>query len=807
MITNSISAKSKFPSPFAPPDVKNSPKYCKAYAEAFHTEAANLPTEQSLCRNNKNYKRYRQYGRGEQSQLQYKELMGLKQAKDGKPMNTSYRNINFEILKVAPKIRNVVINKVANQPMRLTAKAIDPTSRSDRQRYKLDLTEFIVNKEAIEAFEREYKIGLNRPVTGDEMPPANFMEIDPFIDMNPKDVTSMEVLDMLNLIFYDNDWEQQSFEAIGDIVDTSVGIIKQYIDSDDKLRFSRAMPENCITNRCIYPDFRDLIRFGEYKQITVSELKRITNGAWGEQAYKDIAEKYAGDMKYNNTPASYFDTLSYSYAYDHEKVTVLECMWLSTDTEVYTIYNNGAGRQRVKKEAFNYRPYRGDMMFNNGQGLSDAEFNQLNAGKKSIHRREVRNVYTCNWVVDTDYVYNFGLMKNMLRSVNNPSETILPVTIVTTDFISTMGLIEQPLDQVQLNYLQFQSHIAASKPPGIAIEMNALARLGKGGQGGKKWDPKEALMMYAETGNMVYNGVDQHGNPLQAYPFKELANGLSPGAMEHFNIMLQWIEMIRQNLGINQITEGQTPPERLGASVAELSFGATDNALSHLTRAFKSLYERTARNMWYLLQNNAQRMSAEQITESLGAETYRFISLNSDLGLKEMGIKIEEGPDEATKNMITQTLNLMVENGQLPGEDAVMIQMVDNPYRQVLMIRKHRLEMERKNDQKQQALIQQQGESNTQTAIATEEAARQTQAEAFQQRMQEKQLDASIDSGRRQQEFQQELIIKRLDREGDIEDIDKEMINDILKEMLRGQVTLKAKKIANEKPKSNVSSK
>lgn len=781
-----------FPNQFAPPSEKSSQKYAKQYAEAFSNEAAHLPTESALVRGNKNYKRFRSYARGEQSTLQYKELMGLKGA-NGQPLNTSYRNINFEILKVAPKIRNVVVNKMVNQRFRMRCRPIDSKSISERRKYKSKLLEFIINKEQIERFERLSKLGLERPVPAGEIPPANATEIDPYIDMNPKDITAMEVLDFLTLAFAENDWNQQGREIAGDIFDLGIGGTRQYIDVNNKIRFRKINPERTITNLCIYPDFRDLIRFGEYIEMTVSELKRATRNKWGEDAYKEIANKYAGDgaNKYMGNSTAYYDANTYTYAYDHEKVTVLDCMWYSTDTEVYVEYQNESGNRRIKKENFDYVPYRGDKNVNNGKGMSDEEYNEFNKGKKQIHRREVRNVYQCSWVVGSEYVYNEGLLPNMLRSSSNPQETVMPVVLVSTDFMSTMGIIEQPLDQVQLNYLQYQSHVSASKPPGIAIEKRALARVGKGGQGGKKWDPREDLIMYAETGNFVYDGYDEHDQPLVQKPFESLTNGLSEGAGAHFALILQWIDLIRNMLGLNVMTEGQTPPERLGKSVAELSFGASDNALSHLVDAYKSVYERTARNLFYLLQNNVQRMNPEQISESLGNESYKYFMLNRDLGLLDMGIILEEGPDDKIRERISQILQLMVENNQIPGEDAIMIEMVENPYRQILLIRKHRKEREAAEAAKQENLVRAQGEEQTNLAVATEEEKRKTADMEFQQKMEEKRIDAQNKEEESEREFLREMMLKKMEAGFQGEEQEKERLNSLLEKMVQGQIDIK----------------
>ncbi|MEJ7644297.1 MAG: hypothetical protein WKF87_06860 [Chryseolinea sp.] len=802
---------SKFPSQFVSREVKTTEKYCKQYAEAFHTEAGHAPTSQALTRDNKTYLRMRQYARGEQSQLQYKELMGLKKAAGADP-NTSYRNLNFEILKVAPKIRNVVVNKVINQPLNMSARAIDPQSLSEVRTYKSKLLEFIVNKDQIEQFERLTKIGLERPVAEGEMPPASVGEIDPYVEMNPKDRTTLEVLDFIEQNFSENDWDQLKKEIAGDLVDLGVGGTRQFIDVDNKIKFRRIFPENCVVNKCIYPDFRDMIRFGEYIELTVSELKRKSRNKWDEATYKDIASKIAGEGgKYSGVYSSYLESNGYSYSYDHEKVKVFEILWKSTDSDVHIEYTNEAGNRRVKPEAHNYLPFRGDKSVNGGRGMTDVQYAEFNGGKKKILRTERNNIYQCTWIVGTDYIYDNGQLKNSLVPTTDWQESVMPVTLISTDFLSTMSLIEQPLDQVQLNYLQFQSHVAGSRPPGLAIEKNALARLGKGGQGGKKWDPKENLEMFAETGSFLYDGSDEHGNPLNMYPFKELANGLSPGAQQHFELMLQFIEVIRNLIGLNAMSEGQTPPERLGKTVAQLSFGATDNALSHITAAFKSIYERTARNVFYLLQANIQRMDPKQMGESLGSESHKYFMLNRDLPLRDMGIILEEGPDEAVREKVSGVLQMMVEQGQIPGEDAIRIEMQRNPHRQIQMLRKHRMEREEKATADQQAMIAQQGEQNTQTALSLEQEKQKALQADFEMRMQEKQMDAELKQAELDAQRAHEIMLMQLNAQVDDKAQQEKLASDYMGVLLKSKTEinkvnikvagdLERQRLANQKP-------
>lgn len=785
-----------FPSHFVSQETKKGPEWNRAYVNGFLDESNRLPTEQQLLRTGKDYTRYRRLGKGQQSQLPYKELMGLKKEK-GKDV-PSYRNLSYEILPVVPKIKNVLVNKVMNSPFRLTVKPIDPQSTNERADLKAKMQEFVTFQDYQKRFKYLSGLGLEPPSSNGEPMPKSMNEIDPWLDQSPRDSTAMEVIDYMRWREYYDDWDEVKKTMLGDWFDLGIAGTWPRVDINGVVRAQAIMPERSRCNRCLKADFSDLIRFGQFREVTISELRKMTQGkivgtkrieALGEEEmYKDIANSAClGDkQRYMDTVQAYWSETSYSYAYDVERVTIFEAIYSSTDIEVSKTYKNGSGNMRVGDLAFDYVPFKGDKTVNNGKGMSDVEFSKKNPGQK-IHRKEVKNVYKCSIVHGTDYVFNYGMLENMPRSLTNPNDTALPVCLYALDSGSIAGLIETVADQVQLNWLQFQSHVSASKPPGIAIEKKALARVALGGKAGKKWDPKEDLMMYAELGSIAYDGYDQHGSPLNHMPIMELKNGLSQGAMEHYNLILLMVEMMRNLVGLNALTEGQTPAERTGKAVAQLSFGASDNALSHIFYAYKNVYKRTSEMAYSLLQSVVSLPNADTLGEALGAESYRFFKLNKEISLRDMAIMIEEGPDEETKANIQEIVVKAIDNKEIDAEDGIMITMEDNKYRAIMQLRKKKREKQEMMQAQQMQLVQQQGAENTKTGVAVEQQKQMSaQAEgALEQQKQQNALTLQDQQSRLKREeerekFQQELVLKHLELGAKLEESDRDFIISML---------------------------
>jgi hypothetical protein len=766
-----------FPSQFVDPEIKKTAKYCKSYAVAFDGDCKSSPTETGLIRASNSYTRLRKLGRGENDPNAYKEQMTMR-SEDGSP-NVSFRNLSWQIVKIAPKLRNVLKAKVVNHDWRMNVRTIDSMAMSRRRYEKAKILEYMTNQEAITAFE-EYsaKIKLDRPVPEEDLQDINPHSIDTYLDMNPRDMTAMEVKDLLTYTMMNADWGQKADEGVGDLIDIGVMCMHPYVDEANTIQLERWFPEKTVTNKCVTNDFRDMIRIGYYDDITVSEIKRQTKGSLGEEAYKEIACKNTSGKSYSDAAANYWQEGTYSYAYDHEKVRIFKCFWYSDDNFTYTEYKNEAGNNRMKRENFNYVPFKGDGSVNEGKGMSDEEFHQFSGGTKTIYRDVVRNVYRCTWIIGTDHVYNYGLANNMFRQAKSYKNTMLPVAIYTTDKMSTVGNIEALLDQFQLNWLQFQAHVAASKPPGVAIEKNALARAAMGpGQSGQKVDWKKLLQMYAESGNIVYDGYDTNGNPLPQYPFSELKNGLSEGAVKHLEIMIMMLDFIRNILGINALVEGEAPPERLGKAVAELSFGATTNALSYLNDGYKSVYEQTCKLVLGMLPDAVQAGQLPSFQEAMGMETMRFLDLNKDLGLLDLGIYIEEGPDDVVRQRISQAIELAIKNQDLDPEDAVYVELEENPYRAIQYLKMKRRQKQRMKQRAEQSNIQLQGEEVRKTEEQKQKMLEDAEIRSWERERQKLVLQQTFDTQDKEEAFTQQVILMKLENKIALSTEQEEFVN------------------------------
>lgn len=796
-----------YPSHFVDPQLKQSPEYCAAFAEAFDSEATFSPYETFICRENQiNFDHLRKLARGQQDPNQYKEKYGLKR-NNGKK-NRSFRSLNFEIVKIAPKFRDHMINRLVSQDYRINVKALDSMAMNARRKVKSEIEAYRASYEQIQEFERISALQVDKNVTEEQLNMTP-QELDVHLDMNPSDMTSSEIKDYLLMNLGLNNWGQKSEDISGNLTDLGVGAVHVFIDEAGVIRQESLFPEKVVTNKCVKNDFSDMIRVGVYQDMTVADLKRKTKGAWGEEEYARIAREVAefGSSKYSKTFSDYWNQGTYTYAYDHEKVTVFTCYWFSVDQYTYEELKDANGNTDMVVRPWAWVPGKGDESVNGGKGFTDQEYAQQTGGARIIYRNEIKNVYRCSWVKGTKKVFDYGLMTSMPRYAKSMAETCLPIIIQTTNFMSPFGNIENILDMFQLQWLQFQSHTAASKPPGIMIERNSLIKAGmKSGQASKSVNWKELLQMYAETGSIVFDGYDgKTGQALPWFPVQEIKNGLSPGAQEHFTLMIQMLDLIRTLLGINELVDGQAPPERLGKGVAQLTFGAADLNLSHMTRAYKAIYERTCKMVVDLMPDAFDQGVLPSFIETLGMESYQFFNLNKDINLRDMGIEIEEGVDNAVQERIVTAINIAIEKGELDAEDAIIVEMEKNPYKIIQILKMKRKEKIREAQKMQFQNMDYQSQKNQEDAQVAGQIQQQNLQIEMQATEQQMTLQHGMNMSAEEKKFLHAYLLKKLDNKQQLTVEEERYMHEYSRDVLKIKGAMRVQALANQKPRPTTS--
>lgn len=710
-----------FPSHEVPPWKKDKTwhlQYMKAFNKEFTTGSG-----QVLRWAYQEYAKWRLYARGKQPIDVYKEMLGVKK-RHGKK-DTSWRNLDWNILSIFPRFKRVIKNRLKKLPREILLSAIDAESIDQQNQRYAAIMEYMVNKEfhtdlAGQVNGYEPKV----PFEDGEPTPENSEQIQMYMSMYPKNKYLTYMKDQIDMAFLQSDWKQMEDQILDDLIEVGIAGTDTYIDNIGRIRLRRLTPEQTICNACINNDYSDMIRRGYYDTPTLSELRAsVPKGTFTEEDLAKIASKASG-RDYSAVGAqTYFQTYN-RYPWDHEKVTVLRAEWFSADDVAYVVSMNNAGNVSMSQ--------RDNPDWLNKKGLTDVEYQSFYKSKgeeRQIIRDTVNNVYHATWIVDTDYIFDYGRQSNMIRAINSINDCMLSTTMYTLDFDSYMRQCEPILDNIQVNWLQYQHQLAQSKPKGVAIERRAMGMVEVGGQ---KLSLQDILQMYAETGSFIYVGTDQNGRPYPFKPIEELLGGISEAAQGHMNFIIQQIDLLRGILGLNEVVDSSTPDPKTGKKVAEFAVENADNALGDLYHAFINIYEKTAKRVCMLVPDAELMGKSTGKQLALGADAHQYFLDNRNIGLMDFGLKVEASITTELRLRLTEHINASIKTPNNPSgilpEDAFLIENEDNLWRAYQLLAQKRRLREEEEYQREVGKMQEQAKGNTETAVAAEKEKQATMA-------------------------------------------------------------------------------
>lgn len=770
-----------YPSEFIDPVEKNKKKYCLAYARAFHKSAAR-GLESKIYRNSASiYEKRRKLANGTQDSNDYLKAAGVKGGKNGK----SWKVLDTNILPIAPKFVELLTGKIVSKGYdskgfsRTIIKGIDRKSVEEEKDFKADLSEQVINKDFVGELQQK---GINMPLNEDGTPvPDSVQEVDTYAQIFRKDEYAMEAKDAMVMWFEANSFEQTMYEVVEDLVKIGDGGVCSDLDHNGNVNLRKIVPDRMISNQCGKKDGKDLYRIGEYIDVTISDLREMWPGQ-DEEVFKEIAEQ-ARNERYSNDYLSSFHDTNMSYPYDSEKVTILHARWLSTDKWKHLDIKDKNGGRRIAKRPHNFpTDYK-------GKPVDEKSYSKKHPDKKII-TTEIKNVYQCKYIVGTEHCFDIGLVNNIHRTKNSLYGANLGFHLyhITNPIIDK---IEGIINMCQVAWLQHQNLLARMKPTGLAIEMSAIEGLAAG-KNKEKLTMKEAVRMYFDTGVVFWRRKNFSNASNQFNPITELTKGASDDVERTLALIFSYIDLLRNILGVNEVEDASTPNPEILKGVAEMAALGTKHALKDLYQAAKSIYERTAKAVIDLTPDAREISKHKGFENALGTRSDQFWK---ELGLREMGIIIEEGPDAAQKQIFETAVNKSVDTGVVTPDEGAEFLMDDNLIRAAQSlkdkIKKRQKEMEesemkkrthesdeniRANQAASQARLEEiQSEIDVKKALMThetDEEVRKAQLLAdidIEKERQMKQIDADIAAEAREDDQEHELDVKEVDIEGKIE--------------------------------------
>jgi len=657
------------------------------------------------------------YAQGNQSITKYKPLLEVSEES-----NDTWLNIDWSIIPIIPKFRKIAISKMMANDYNIVATPIDSLAQDEASQWYIDAKAKVMMREVVA---QEAPQLLEAPAIEKEPgDPVDMEELEMQAAYTYKHKIATEAEQGIKLIFEQNDITECRKRVFEELFDTGVAGYREWIDENNKIRVRPVRTDNTIVSFCKNADFSDKFYAGEIVEMSIADLRKVAGNQFSEEDYKQIATKIKGEYGNPTTISDYY--VNYSYGYDRYKVRVLDIEFYSVNDLVY--------EERVNR--------RGNLVFGR------ASYDDQNKVKDKFKRTSVKVVYKAKWIIGTDFMFDFGLCTDMKRAKSSISDTEMSFHLRSSDFFDmrAVGKMEQMIpiaDAIQLSWYKLQNAINQSIPGAWDIDLDALEDIPLG-NGGKKLDPKEIITMFFQRGLIVSRRRNMMGSNQNGAVVNYIQNNSFAEVGVYWNQIQQYIQLLRDITGLNELTDGSTPNPRTLTTVARMAGESSNNAMGDITYAERRLIEKLAENVILRLQDVVQRGEVNGYIRSLGNNSIEFIKASENLSLYEFGIMVESKPTDEQKMTLLNHLEQYRQMGIIEPEDDIMIRNTNNlkVAEQLLAYRVKK----RKTEKQAEAMQAQQmnGQIQQQSAMVAEQAKQQTLQMEFQMKMELEKMKGEI---------------------------------------------------------------
>ena len=674
--------------------------------EAWHLQAAKAAWDEyknsgiKIGYNNRDeYRETDDYILANQSNSKYKKAAAVDDTTD-----SSWAYADWTARPISAKLRDIGISKIVQRMYNITATPIDLMAKDETETYYAEHKAKIQMRDAALQQNPELaKLPIFQKQHGE---PADMEELEMMMELGIKLKVAMEAEMGIDYVFFNNKFKDQRKANIERWWDYGVAGYKEYVDENSEVRHRDVNTSNFVVSYCHRPDFSDARFIGEVDMLSVGELP------FPSEKRKDIAERV-------NRSGSWYDNGNkFGEPWDKEKVPVLDIEFLTYNDRIYEQRENKNGNKVFRRASWDKK------------GKSSTTVIEGKEVQKYINK-PVMMIYKCKWIIDTDYIFDFGPATYQKREMPNKALTTYSYHMYAPGMknmkVKPMQRRLIPIiDEYHNTIFKIQNFKNKWIPYVINIDLQAMENVALGANGALK--PAEILDLLTNQFVALGRRMDANTGMGQNYKMVDIE---PTGMGQEYSLLVGDLSRLlgdmRDVTGLNDLTDGSTPGERTLNYVASLGAEATNNALYPLTWADKSTAENLAKGVILrLVQTILNKGNIEGVIRTLGDETVKFISVTKDIAKRMWDIKIEDRPTDAEKQMLMQELGIKENQGLIGPDDQIMISQTTN-LKQARVLLSHRIKQRRKEMEESKLRdIRANGEVQQQSAIVAEESKQKT---------------------------------------------------------------------------------
>ncbi len=564
-------------------------------------------------------------------------------------------NLQYTPSPIAIPFLNRLKDKYMQRIEKISCVSIDPFTQSKKKKAKDDALFKMKNKEQIMALQQEAGIQLEDFKDTD---PEDEQELDIEFGFNYKEREEVVMENLINLVFYDNKWSKVIKDRIfDDLINCGYAVTKTYIDPNGRIKIKFVKPDNFITSYSEWNDMRDWEWQGEVDYMTITDIRLKYPNKISEEELFNLARDHSG--QYGNGLFTY----NWSYVW----LNAVARPWDSYRVQVCNLTYKTLHNLKYEKNTDRY-----------GKEVLDP-VKTLKEGKVYEKSNEYYVSYTGSYIVNTEYLLEWGLSKHMIKPEKNLSEVYSPYSVymynnnqmVNTPMIETMI---PSIKMMQLINLKVQNIIATIAPDGSNIDFAGLSDIDLGAGIGVV-SPLQLYGIYLQTGNMYYKGLDDNGETPRNPP-------ITPNNVNFSNkleqLEAQWqaeYQKLVIIVGSNSLDSGQISNQAVGAKVFEDARKQGESSSNYIYNSYLNIMEPTAQKAqqlgWDILVY--KKGGYEGYMAALGSDKVEYIRVEGtdDFERTQFDVKIEAVIDDTAQMVLQNRIDIALNNKEITLEDAL----------------------------------------------------------------------------------------------------------------------------------------
>ena len=661
-----------FPSKDQNPALKG-PEYHRKNAQAIYSLFLRNKTSWGIT-GYKDFAICRDYSRGEQDVNQYKSWLLNDNLDDGSSSNVDvfddtpvgriakregWMNVMWSNISPAPYFMNAIHGMFDKLDYDVYCDTIDANSKALKEEQK-----YIKLCEAKNAdWQVKYKKDAGIPVDEEVVLPRSPEELAMFeardgFKLNIAKAMQKLTRHSLNI----SDWDGTvRKKVVDDLVCLNYGAVRDYFDSEDnKWKVKYVDPARLVMQFSNEYDYKDSEYVGYFCYWTISNLRDklpdVPEAQWQSLA-KACYTLYGNPRDRWQNFYSEIDPTTGTYRYDGFKVPIFETEWIDTDVQKKLYYKSFRGRESIIDLRWD-APIK-DLTKENKEAGATQEV-------KHIFKRVIRQ---CFWVLNTDYVFDYGIVPMAAREgLSKPQLSFHVEQLLQPSIIKRMIPI---LNQISQLFLRWQNSLAMMIERGYAVNTSMLANVTFGGP---KLKPGEVMKLFNQTGRLLYSyantptGLYSGG---AATPITPIEGGLGSRVQETMEAMQMQFTLFERLTGINLLSLS-TPSMGEEKGMQDVQLQATSNVLKPILDAIFEIKGSVATSLMRRIQIGLRNSDRQR-------EAYGGIISPSDMDAMltmehegvQYGISLKAKPDSKQKAEFMNWINIALQNvrEQRPGID------------------------------------------------------------------------------------------------------------------------------------------